>query len=360
MRRYLLTKCFLIILGSSTLIFGQESNPKPSDDKPLPPDIAYPQWCLNRFEAEADYGTGADIVEHVELEDVASPENAEKAIDVLNNMANFLSKQSSCTFVLDYELNSQTTMGVIETRRTDGKCCNSFDFKFAKPNLLKISDRKKRDEKYHWEIGSDGTYVLRTDFETTTIEKAAMDFSELLEQDCLAQGWGYSVDARGILSMFDPESLEKRNRERKVYYAGETRFGPIMADRLLIQRTDEEAKATSYKRMHLFVAQGAYPVPLMMVHDCDRPISLYTNNEESDKADKYTRELDTEWKFTNWQFNEHFPREDFELSMPSQPIVTRSQSKSYRPKAYLPAFVGTKVGKFSAVDVNGNEFSSQE
>ncbi|MEM7477985.1 MAG: DUF2092 domain-containing protein [Planctomycetota bacterium] len=358
--RRLMLQTLLMLFLSPTLVFGQGADVLASDGKPLPSGIAYPQWCLNQFEAKANYGTDADIVEHVEIEMVASPENAAKARAVLDNMTAFLSKQDSCSFSLDYELNSQTTMGVIESEREAGKYCDSYDFKFAKPNLLRVSDRKKRDDKYHWEIGSDGTYVLRTDFDTTTIELAAADFRELLEQDSLARGWAYSVDARGILSMFDPESFKKQNKGRRAYYVGETNFGSIKADRLFIQLTEEEAKVTYYKRMHLFVAQGAYPVPLMIVRDCDRLISIYTNSEASIKADRYTRELDTEWKFMNWKFNTEFPRKDFQLSMPSQPLVTRSESQEYRRKEYLPAFVDSPLAKFSAIDVDGKEFSSEE
>ena len=135
---------------TGTAVFGQDTNAAPNaapNAVALLSDIAYPQWCLNRFEAEANYGTDAAIVEQITLADVASPENAKKATAILDNMAGFLSRQPACTFILDYELNSQTTMGVIETRRNGGKYCDSFDFQLARPNLLRISDRKKRDEK---------------------------------------------------------------------------------------------------------------------------------------------------------------------------------------------------------------------
>lgn len=140
---------------------------------PLPEGVIFPQWYRTNYEKET-YATNQAIAAEGLLSDVDGAESTEasqeKAKLILSQMSNFLSAQKSVRFTLEYELNQQETMGTVATGR---KPFETFDFEFAKPNLLKASCTRKRDDKYRWEVGCDGNYLLRIFSGTVFVEPAA-------------------------------------------------------------------------------------------------------------------------------------------------------------------------------------------
>ncbi|MEO1615602.1 MAG: hypothetical protein AAFV88_07130 [Planctomycetota bacterium] len=327
-----------------------------SDTNPLPKGLMYRQWCVTDYEREMykeqRYGLEADLLRPSDESGLES-DRAAKAEAVLNKMVEFLSEQETASFTLEYELNSQTTMGVIEYFNA----YSAYDFEYAKPNRLKISDRRPRDEPYHWEIGSDGTYVLRTDSGSSMVEKAAPTLPALLRQETLGQGYGYLVDARGVMSFFDPTAMSEWNNGRKLSYCGTREFGSVTADYVQFELSETDRKAIPYKRLHLFIAQGEYPVPLLLVRDSDRPMSGYSDDAGNDPNDRLTRQRDTEWRFTNWRFNEKKNAESFRLTMPKLSVVDSLDDMPFGVKTSLPRFVGTPLPAFTAKGTNGEELN---
>ncbi|MEM6472162.1 MAG: hypothetical protein AAF802_21550, partial [Planctomycetota bacterium] len=254
----------------------------------------------------------------------------------------------SASFTLEYELNQQETMGTVATGKN---AFETFQFDFAKPNLIKASCTRERDAKYRWEIGCDGKYLLRVFNGTAYIEQAAGNLPDLLRQEGTAWGWDYFVNPREVLSMFDPKALTQFLGGRSIRYGGTRKFGSLNVDYVILSFPP----GSVYKRLHFFIATGQYPVPLMMVRDGDR---FYPAPYKMDDPANKERSLDTEWRFKNWRFNSGVTRDSFRLTMPNQPLVSAMSDMAYAPKRGLPKFVGSQLPQFTVIDQDGTSISS--
>ncbi|MEM9412564.1 MAG: DUF2092 domain-containing protein, partial [Planctomycetota bacterium] len=275
-------------------------------------------------------------------------ESKERATKVLNQMATFLSAQNSVSFTLEYELNQQETMGAVATGK---KPFETFAVDFAKPNLLKASCTRNRDAKYRWEIGSDGKYLQRIANGNVSVELAAENLTEMLRQKGTEHGWDYYVNLREVLSMFDPKALRERMSNVSFRYAGTRNFGSIDADCVVVDMPEDSV----YKRLHLFISKGKYPVPLMMVRDGDR---FYSKSFTVDDPENKQRSLDTEWRFTNWKFNAPVERESFRLTMPEKQRLLEDDKASRPEKPVMGKFVGTQLPDFTVYDQQGKTLRS--
>ncbi|MEM6471187.1 MAG: hypothetical protein AAF802_16625, partial [Planctomycetota bacterium] len=147
-----MTRQIFGILSTMTLafagtLFGQSTNQSsqatptllaPSTN-PLPLGIAFPQWYRTSLEKELETnGRDGDTTDLLRQAEVVEPTeaNRSKAKEVLIRMATFLNAQNSASFTLEYELNQQETMGTVATGKN---AFETFQFDFAKPNLIKAS-----------------------------------------------------------------------------------------------------------------------------------------------------------------------------------------------------------------------------
>ncbi|MEO1525947.1 MAG: hypothetical protein AAFX06_10945 [Planctomycetota bacterium] len=269
-------------------------------------------------------------------------------------MAGFLEAQNSVSFTIEYELNQQFTMGAVGGVNP---AFERFEFKFARPNLLKIVDSYERDFQYRWEMASDGKYLLRLFNGTVSVEDAAPSLAKMLGQRGTSRGWAYYLGPREILSMFSRETLSKRIDGWSIRYGGIRDFGAVETDYVVIDYPEEIYKDSLYKKLHLFIARGEYPIPLMMVRDGDL---VYESGFEVDDPSNRLRSRDTEWRFKNWRFNFPVDRESFKLTMPSQKMVDSMGDFESATKLSMPPFVGTKLPSFSVVNPSGKVIESRE
>ncbi|MEM9827450.1 MAG: hypothetical protein AAF958_12720 [Planctomycetota bacterium] len=322
--------------------------------KPFSSGISYRQWYRTKGEREEYAGTKKDPIEELleGAEDVeVTDNNQRKARGVLGRMAAFLASQESVQFTLEYELNQQIVMGAVGSFNS---AFERFEIQFAKPNLLKITDSHDREEKNRWEMGSDGRYLQRVISGMVAVEEVADSLPEMLRQSGTQKRWDYFLNPRELLSLFNSQALTERLEGWGIRYGGTRDFGDVLVDYVLLDFPQAMAEKSVYKRIHLFVAQGEYPLPLMMVRDGDR---FYSSNFRLDDPSNRTRSLDTEWRFTDWKLNAPVRREDFKLSMPKQPPV-QSMEKLSPPKLKLAAFVGNDLPEFNVVDGDGKVIRS--
>ncbi|MEM7519038.1 MAG: hypothetical protein AAF368_19205, partial [Planctomycetota bacterium] len=267
---------------------------------PLPDGVAFPSWYQTPFERSKPGGK-------VEEEPLANgwdasqwkptPRQAEAGRAALVRMAEFLGQQPSVQFILEYDLNHQLTMGEIETSKEPVL----YDFAFQSPNLFRASDRRPREEKQHWEIRSDGESLLRTLGGTAHVQEAPANLAGLTQSSGFDTAWAYYVDASAIMSLFDSSALDTWLGDRQVSYAGTEPFGSVVADHVVVEVPKVEGQVQMHAQIHVFLSQGPHPVPLLIVRDTDSP-----NPWGKDAWDDLSnpRGKDTEWRFTDWRFNE--------------------------------------------------------
>ncbi|MEM9700909.1 MAG: hypothetical protein AAF907_00530 [Planctomycetota bacterium] len=319
----------------------------PAGTDPLPPGLTYPDW--HRTELEREAATEAERKERAGLLVAAenwppTPEAAATGRATLRRMAEFLSAQPSVRFTLEYDLNRQSTMGVVETGNNPAEY---YDFVYAQPNLFRASDRRPRSDKYHWEIASDGESFLRTVGGTVFVEPAPGTLVEMLRRPGFDPSWAYYVDARGVMSLFDPWALAEWTAGRQVGYAGVRQFGETAADYVVIEAPDPNATSVLYKKWHVFLSRGPRPVPLLIVRDGDK--ENYWSADDGDDVSN-PRGFDTEWRFTNWSFNEPDVKRAFGMTMPEQQLVESPDDLAHGDRTSLPRFVGSQLPEFTARD----------
>ena len=169
-----------------------------------------------------------------------------------------------------------------------------------------------------------------------------------MEQEALALRWAYLVDARGVLSLFDRDALANWNEGRTLRYCGTRQFGSVTADYIVM---DLPENTGPYKRIHLWIAQGEHPVPLMLVRDGDRS---YIWSPADEREDSLTRQLDTEWRFTNWRLNEPMDARSFRLTM-RRPVGRFFRNVQTAMKVTeIPLFMGSPLPEFTAINADRN------
>ena len=360
MIRQIVLPAMLAVLCWTGNVLGQSSEADSSTGlvvqaslDPLPDGVVFPQWYRTDYEKEA-YSNSERIVadgllqESVNMSD--TEESKQRATQVLSRMATFLNAQNAVSFTLEYELNQQETMGAVATGK---KPFETFDIEFAKPNLFKASCTRERNAKYRWEIGSDGKYLQRITNGNVSVEPAAENLKALLRQKGTESGWSYYVNLREVFSMFDPNALAEQTWGSNPRYAGTRNFGSIDSDYVIFDLIDDSV----YQRLHLFVSKGKYPVPLMMVRDGDR---VYPDSFPADDPGNKQRMLDTEWRFTNWQFNQPVERERFKHTMPKRQRLVVGDKATSLEKPVMGKFVGSKLPDLTVYDQQGNTFRSDE
>ncbi|MEO0478004.1 MAG: hypothetical protein AAF196_00850 [Planctomycetota bacterium] len=271
---------------------------------------------------------------------------------LLERMADFLGQQPSVQFSLKYDLNRQTTMGVIETSAEP----EPYEFAFAKPNLFRAMDSRPRDDKWHWEILSDGESMLRTLGGTLHVEDAPADLPGLTQSSSFDVAWAYYLDTRAIMSLFDRNALNSWLGERAVEYVGTESFGSVAADHVVVEVPRVPGVVGIYKRLHLFICQGPHPVPLLMVRDSDSDSGW--DDAWDDQSDP--RGKDVELYFREWCFNEAEAEGLFAITLPNQQLVDSPNQLAYGVKTSLPPFVGEPVPAFTATTANGATVQSSD
>ncbi len=278
-------------------------------------------------------------------EEPATPAEIAEGRRLLRRMAKFYSAQDSCRFKVAFNIHEQGAAGPTMAN-TPGPL--NHQVAYAKPNRLMVVKEGSRSDKYHFEIGSDGRNIMRIEGGHVFVTEAPASLGELVRHEAVRPRGFWRLDAASLLSLFDPDSLEALMKPREVYHRGTKDYGGVTTDHVVMKgdRTDE-----GFYEWHLYIARGDNPVLVRIVPEYERAF-------DPKIVQGRQRFKDSDWRFTEWAFNDSAVEESFTLTMPELPLVD-SMHRIFRgePTSVDPA-VGKPHAEFRAIDSDGNTVES--
>lgn len=345
-----------LFISLHLMVIAQEvtSRKLPTDFRPVTREVTFPERkkapeSANRARLVRGKNGGyhpefAELPRRSSKPIPATPEEMRQGKTTLRRMAAYFGKQGGFRFALEAHLNEQGAMGSFAVPS------EFYDVSFRRPNLLRVASKRPLDPKTEWRLASDGEHLLRSSFGRVCVQQTPGSLTELIAAPATETMWHVHLDARSILSLFDPVALEAWMEPLHIYQRGTRQYGDVLTDHLVI---DGRGEAGRFTKWHLYVTQGATPVPLRI--DLDHETAY-----DPRRVKGRVRFRDSDLRFRDWIINPTPQAGEFTLTMPSLPLVDGMGSlASGEPKALHP-MCGRDLPEFTAIDAKGDTVTGDD
>lgn len=279
-----------------------------------------------------------------EAESVVPPptaEESERAKEVLRRMAAFFEAQDAFGFELEYYINEDGYMSVARPT-TD-----MYRFTFHRPNFFRATRTSSDSGGGLSTIASNGRHILRHAWNHVFVEDAPASLSELVAADAFGQSWYKTVDARSLMSLFDPVALERWIQTVELKYVGVEQYGTVEVDHIV---ADGKGEVGRFPIWHLYITRCSSPIPVRIGID-------YADVNGARGRDRF---WDTDWRLTDWNFNLPIQSASYTLRMPEVPLVDSVRRMVGGEPTTMPALHGEPVPPFQATDRLGSTVNSED